>query len=101
MVDEDGGYTYACMADGDCQGSHVRCDDAADCTGDELCCGEIVDNQTLTGRCEMECANDPEQPDEPRLCQTAAECGPGGTCNEYTCPLIGKVKACLKPIGCN
>ena len=38
--------------------------------------------------------------DNVQLCKTAAECGDGGACNKYSCPLGRTVYACTKPSSC-
>jgi hypothetical protein len=95
----DAGITRTCQDEGDCNGARLECDEARDCpdfdAGDR-CCGEITNSGALRSRCRDDCGNN-----DPQLCKTNDECGDGGACAEFTCPIVGKVRACAKPNGCN
>jgi hypothetical protein len=101
-LDGDAAITISCMPNDTCQGRRVECDDNVDCNaaGGEICCGEILEDGRMTGKCQLDEDCPRDHNDEPVLCQTNAECD-GGPCTEYTCPVIGKVKACIKPLNCN
>lgn len=95
----DASVARTCQVDGDCNGAKLACDEARDCAdfdAGDVCCGELTNQGALRSRCRGNCGND-----ELQLCKSNDECGDAGACAEYTCPLLGKVRACEKPTGCN
>jgi hypothetical protein len=88
---------YKCQAAGDqCTGAKVTCDEKADCPGGTNVCCTNVSGTAIASECKMTCGGS-----EVQLCKTAAECGDGGACTQYSCPLGRKLYACEKPVGCN
>jgi hypothetical protein len=92
-----GSLGYKCQAAGDqCAGAKVTCDEKADCPGGTNVCCTNISGTAIASECKMTCGGN-----EVQLCKTAAECGDGGACTQYSCPLGRKVYACAKPVGCN
>jgi hypothetical protein len=92
----DGGLGYKCQAAGDtCAGATVTCDEKADCSGSNVCCTNIS-GTAVSSECKAKCGGS-----EVQYCKTASECGDGGACTAYSCPLGRTLYACQKPVGCN
>jgi hypothetical protein len=82
-----------CIGSGDnCQGIKAECDEKADCTGTDICCGNAFQG---TYRCDPSCKGGGSF----QTCKTNAECA-SGTCKEYTCPGNTKFRSCTALQGC-
>ncbi len=59
-----------------CMGAKIACEEKADCTGMQICCGGVFTGGTS---CKADCSMQERQ-----VCKTGGECD-GGTCYTNTC----------------
>jgi len=71
----------------------LRCEKAADCSGQNVCCFEANGNGAIVASCRQDCNGG----DRVQACKTQAECQ-GGTCTVHACTFGGSVETC-QPIG--
>jgi hypothetical protein len=78
----DGGCQPAAS---DCNGAKLACDEKADCTGGDVCCGKvgIGGAGSINTECKATCGGGLGAL---QLCKTNAECGAAGTCYANLCP---------------
>lgn len=83
-----------------CDQGRRECDDAADCSGADVCCAETSNDGKMSTRCMPTCMTGAERW---QVCKTSSECPSSIPCTMGICPQQGVVGFCVGaavPRGC-
>ena len=99
-VQSDGGQACNANAGSTCSGSvEIHCDEKADCTGAQVCCGDVAKSGTKLVSCTSaaSCSGIGKY----QICKSNAECASGVTCKRQDCSGL-KIQTCggISGAGC-